>query len=164
MPNQNSPNQGIDDILKIWEKTIDVQQHFNDIELQIRNYTLTLFTGIMAGIGYLLKEKINIDLHGYIIPSSAVAALIGVIIMCAFYFMDKYWYHKLLKGSVLHAITIENLIKLTHPEITLTSKIGEASHIKFFGLKIDSDKKYWFFYYPLISIFFVLYIALLKWA
>jgi hypothetical protein len=157
-------SNNIDETLRIWEKTIDVQQHFNDIEITIRNYALTLFTGIAAGVGYLLKEHINIVLLHYIIPSSAIASLIGMIIMCAFYFMDKYWYHRLLKGSVEHAIMIENLIITTHPEIVLTSTIGKKSALLFFGFKITSEDKYCFFYYPLILIFLVLYIALLKWA
>jgi hypothetical protein len=154
----------IETTLKIWEKTIDVQQHFNDIEIQIRNYTLTLFTAIIAGIGYLLKEKINIIFHNYIIPASAIAALIGVVIMCTFYFMDKYWYHKLLKGAVAHAIKIEGKIKEDYPEIVLTSTIGNYSGIKLMGLKFHSDSKYFFFYYPLIFIFLILYVVLLLWA
>lgn len=148
--------------MRAWEKTIDVQMHFNSIELQIRNYALTLFTAIIAGIGYLLKEKINIIIKGYIFPSSAAAALIGIIIMCAFYFMDKYWYHKLLKGSVLHAIDIEGVI--TDPGLKLTTAIGDSSKVKLLGWEIDSNKKYYFFYYPLILIFVILYLALLQWA
>lgn len=148
--------------LKAWEKTIEVQMHFNDIELQIRNYALTLFTAITVGIGYLLKEKINIIIKGYIFPSSALAALIGMAIMCAFYFMDKYWYHRLLKGAVAHAIVIEDI--LTDPTLKLTSAIGNSSKVKLLGRTWDSNNKYYFFYYPLIIIFLGLYLALLKWA
>lgn len=148
--------------MKAWEKTIDVQMHFNNIELQIRNYALTIFTAVIAGVGYLLKEKINIIVMGYIFPSSAAAALIGVVIMCAFYFMDKYWYHSLLKGSVDHAVTIENL--LCDKSLELTTSIGNRSKVKLLGQILDSDKRYYFFYYPLIIIFSLLYLALLKWA
>jgi len=148
--------------MKSWEKTIDVQMHFNNIELQIRNYTLTIFTAIIAGIGYLLKEKYDIIVMGYIFPSSAAAALIGLIIMCAFYFMDKYWYHALLKGSVLHAVAIERII--IDPALKLSTAIGDSSKVKLLGWVLDSNKKYYFFYYPLIIIFLVLYLALLKWA
>lgn len=149
--------------LRSWEKTIDVQMHFNDIELQLRNYALTIFTAVTAGIGYLLKEKIDIIVMGYILPSSAAAAFIGMIIMCAFYFMDKYWYHVLLRGSVAHAITIENM--LNQAALNLSSKIGESSNnVKLLGFKLNTDKRYYFFYYPLILIFLFLYLALLKWA
>lgn len=156
MSNLNDQN------VKIWEKTIDVQMHFNNIELQIRNYALTLFTAIIAGVGYLLKEKFNIVVVGYIIPSSAAVSFIGMIIMCVFYFMDKYWYHQLLKGSVSHAIKIENIVN--DQQINLTSEISKSSQIKLIGFELDSNKKYYFFYYPLILIFFILYLALLKWA
>lgn len=150
--------------LKAWEKAIEVQQHFNSIELQIRNYALTLFTAVLAGIGYLLKEKINIIIQGYLIPSSAIGSLVGVIIMCAFYFMDKYWYHKLLKGSVMHAVFIEKSLEEQYPAITLSSTIGKYSPIKILGEDFHSDWKYYFFYYPLIAIFVILYFMLLIWA
>jgi len=148
--------------LSAWNKTIDVQMHFNTIELQIRNYALTLFTAVIAGIGYLLKEKIDIIVLGYILPSSAAAAFIGMIIMCVFYFMDKYWYHVLLKGSVVHAMEIETI--LLKPSINLTTAIGRSSKVKLLGWNLESNTKYYFFYYPLIIIFLVLYLALLKWA
>ncbi len=150
--------------IKAWEKTIEVQQHFNNIELQIRNYALTLFTAILAGIGYLLKEGINIEIGDYTFPSSAIGSFIGIVIMCAFYFMDKYWYHKLLKGSVAHAAKIEALYGEDFPELSLTTTIGKYSPIAILGLKFHSDWKYYFFYYPLIMVFVLLYFILLLWA
>lgn len=154
----------LDATLKVWDRTIEVQQHFNDIEITIRNYALTLFTAIVAGIGYLLEKHINIVFHHYIIPSSAIAALIGVLIMCSFYYMDKYWYHKLLVGSVMHAVQMEGALKADVPEITLTSTIGAYSPMKIFRWTFKSEKKYYFFYYPLIIIFVLLYFFLLAWA
>jgi len=150
--------------LRIWEKTVDVQQHFNTIELQIRNYALTLFTAVLAGVGYLLKEKINIEIDDFLIPASAMASLIGIVIMGSFYFMDKYWYHKLLKGSVNHSMDIEKALSTAHPNIVLATKIKDSSPINFFGIMVRSDGKFRFFYYPLILTFVILYIILLKWA
>lgn len=157
-------NEILDAKLKVWDRTIEVQQHFNDIEITIRNYALTLFTAIIAGIGYLLEKRIDIVFHHYIIPSSSIAALIGVLIMCSFYYMDKYWYHKLLKGAVVHAVHMEGAIKADIPEIILTSTIGDYSPMKIFHWTFKSEKKYYFFYYPLIIVFVLLYFFLLAWA
>jgi FMN phosphatase YigB (HAD superfamily) len=33
-------------VLDIWKKTVDVQQHFNDLELRIRNYALTVLAAL----------------------------------------------------------------------------------------------------------------------
>jgi hypothetical protein len=33
-----------------WEKTIDVQQHFNELEMTIRNFAITLFAGVVGAI------------------------------------------------------------------------------------------------------------------
>ena len=45
-----SSDKYLSSVLEIWKKTIDVQQHFNDIELRIRNFALTAFTFIIGGI------------------------------------------------------------------------------------------------------------------
>jgi len=82
-------------IINIWKKTIDVQQHFNDIELRIRNIALTTFTFIIGGIGYLEKEYKFFDTGNFDIPYSSLLAYAGIIIMSAFLYMDRAWYHNL---------------------------------------------------------------------
>ncbi len=42
----------INTILPMWEKAVSIQQHFNEIELNIRNLALTAFTFILGAIGY----------------------------------------------------------------------------------------------------------------
>lgn len=150
--------------LKVWEKTIEVQQHFNDIEIQIRNYALTLFTAILAGIGYLYKENIFLEIYNFDFPVSAIGALIGIVIMCSFYFMDKYWYHKLLIGSVVHAMNIENQYKSTFKQMGLSNEIKNYSPVKIMGQTFQSVWKYYFFYYPLILVFIAIYFVLLIWG
>ena len=51
--------ENLKDAIDVWKKIVDVQQHFNDIELRIRNYALTIFTATIAGIGFLEKSKIE---------------------------------------------------------------------------------------------------------
>jgi FMN phosphatase YigB (HAD superfamily) len=140
------------DVVDIWKKVVDVQQHFNDIELRIRNYALTIFTATVTGIGFLEKEKIEFTFNSLTIPASALLGLLGLFVLLAFWYMDRYWYHKLLLGAVKQGIYIEDKYSFTLPEMQLTKAIGESSPQRFLKrkgkhlIKIHSSKKYWIFY------------------
>ncbi|GEM67997.1 hypothetical protein SMI01S_16030 [Sphingobacterium mizutaii NBRC 14946 = DSM 11724] len=150
--------------VEIWKKTIDVQQHFNDLELRIRNYALTLFTAIVAGIGLLEKEKIQLNFGGFHLPASAVLSFTGMLTLVAFWYMDRFWYHKLLLGAVKQGQFIETINAGTLPELGLTTSIGKASpqSISFGKRKwiIHSSNKYWIFYGLLFTPLMILTFAL----
>jgi hypothetical protein len=114
-------NEAIDRGLKAWDRTIEVQQHFNDIEMRIRNYALTLLAALVGGVGLALQTDRR---------SVAVALLIGALAAWfAFYLMDRFWYHPLLKGAVNHALKLERELKPYVPGIGLATAIGDASPI-----------------------------------
>jgi len=132
--------------LDIWKKTIDVQQHFNDLELRIRNYAVTVLAALFGVTAFAFKEHLELSLIG-IYTSAAVGVLLaGVIGWSAFYFMDRLWYHRLLQGAVDHGVSIEKRIQKVLPEIPLTDSIGRASPLSLFGLKIHSKHKIDIFY------------------
>ena len=158
LPNRNQ----IDNVIDIWKGVIDVQKHFNDIELKIRNYALTAFTFIIAGIGFLEKEHVVYKLNSVIIPASSIFAFIGLGIIWAFYFMDKFWYHRLLDGAVNHSMQIEKKWGKILPELNSSSAIKKTSPFKLFGKNVHSKNKYWIFYGSLWCILTILALVLLS--
>ena len=112
--------------IEIWKKIVDVQQHFNDLELRIRNFALVV-TGAFLGLGgYAIKDAgiinafgLEVSIAGSVVLSSAIFPLF------AFYFMDRLWYHRLLDGAVTVGIEAEVRPKRTISAIrsTLGSKI-----------------------------------------
>ena len=44
-------------VVEIWKKTIDVHQHFNNIEMRIRNIAITVLAALLGVVGFALKEK-----------------------------------------------------------------------------------------------------------
>lgn len=48
-------------MIDIWKKVVDVQQHFNQLEMQIRNYALTVTGAIMAAAGITLDHATTIE-------------------------------------------------------------------------------------------------------
>lgn len=86
--------------VEIWKKIVDVQQHFNDLELRIRNFALALTGAFLVLGGYAIKESVFTKLFGQEVSVSSLIVLAAIVPLLAFYFMDKYWYHKLLEGAV----------------------------------------------------------------
>jgi hypothetical protein len=60
--------------------------------------------------------------------------------------MDRFWYHRLLKGAVSHAAMIETKYAGTIPELALGTAISQASPISIFGFQVSSSRKIDVFY------------------
>ena len=126
---------GDEELLEIWKKCVDVQMHFNGIELQIRNYAVTLLVAVIGAVAYALKERVEVNVSGHTFSIAVAILPAGILGWTAFYFMDRHWYHRLLLGSVQHAARIE---KAVGPELELGDAISKASPIPICEKKIRS--------------------------
>lgn len=133
-------------VLTVWQKGVDVQKHFNDISIKIRNLSLTVLTFIIAGIGFLLKEDLFIQISNYKLPIATVFGFVGSIIIASFYFMDKYWYHKYLVGASKHLEIIEKKWAKVLPEIELSTAISKHSNFAKWRIIWDSKKRLGWYY------------------
>jgi hypothetical protein len=114
-------------IIEVWKAVVGVQQHFNDIGMRIRSMFVTILLALFASIGFLLDKGLTLELGNVRIQFATLIPLFGVFGSALFYFIDRYWFHRLLVGSVNHAITIENAYKAELPELSLSSAIGKES-------------------------------------
>jgi hypothetical protein len=134
--------------LECWKTTIGVVNQFNDLELRIRNYGLTI-VGVLLGVTpFTLKDMVFIHIGRLEVSISVLLIIAAIIVWLAFYFMDRLWYHDLLKGAVDHGEKIEKSLKAELTEIVmLTTRISEASEKrKLFGLQLTSPRKMDMFY------------------
>lgn len=146
--------------IEIWKKVIDVQQHFNTIELQIRNFATTILAGILAASGLALREPKDIEIYNWTVSSASAILIGGIIILLAFYFMDRFWYHRLLQGAVRQGEGLENEIKRTLPKAALSQAIRAESPV----LKIRSNNKIDIFYGILILFLLITAIGANNWG
>lgn len=150
-------------LLEVWKQCVDVQMHFNDMEMKIRSLAVTVITAISGAIGYLLKENIY---HQFII----ILSFIGIAAWLCFYLMDRFMYHKLLIGAVNSGINIEKRLESLGINVDLGEQIKQASPLKNLfgkGIEIHSDQKLDFFYItvPVICINGILsYLVLSLWV
>lgn len=134
--------------LGIWKQIVEVQQHFNDLELRIRNYAL-IVTGAFIGLGgYAIKDGGFVSIFGFTVSVAGLVVFAAIFPLFAFYFMDRLWYHRLLEGSVAAGIAAE--IELTNAgyKVALGTEIKNASPFKLwlFGWSIRSKHKMDMFY------------------
>ena len=139
-------------LLEVWKQCVDVQMHFNDMEMKIRSLAVTVMTAISGAIGYLLKENINHQREFIVLLS-----FVGIAAWACFYLMDRFMYHKLLIGAVKSGIATEKELKDMGINVLLGEKIKEASpikHILWCPLEMHSNQKLDFFYIvvPLICL------------
>ena len=129
-------------LLEAWKKTVDVQQHFNDIEMHVRNLALTILGAVVAFAKFLdLKNEGT----SAVLPQGMLFLALTVLI-AAFWFMDKHWYHRLLMGAVREGAHLEKTLTGLGVPITLGANISAASPIRLFGRRMHSKFKVDLFY------------------
>jgi hypothetical protein len=143
-------DQQVGHYVDMWKQTVTVQIHFNDIAWRIRSLALTAATFALGAAGVATKDGTKIGP----ISLGSLIITIGLLLWYAFYFVDRVWYHTLLRAAVQHGTRIEEEIKKALPQAGMTAAITEGSihHTnrleKFFSRKAtmqSDDKLRWFY-------------------
>lgn len=121
------------EIIEIWSKIVDVQQHFNEIAMKIRSLFVTLVLALFAAWGFLLENGNVFEFLSISVSFHLFIPLIGMLCSWLFYFVDRHWYHRLLVGSIKQGIFIEETYKKTIPEISLGAAISKESPVTLTG-------------------------------
>jgi hypothetical protein len=148
----------------VWKKTVDVQEHFNDLELRIRNTAIALIGAILTVGALAIKERMVVQVAGIIAPVAAIIVFIDLVVWIAFYLMDRFWYHRLPKGAVGHCEDLETSLEGEVGGISLTKRISaESPHVLFGKLRLHKERKMDCFYaivatalIPLLVVLFVI--------
>lgn len=118
-----SEDQRVGHYIEMWKQTVQVNQHFNEIEWRIRGLALTVATFALGAAGLAARD--GAEVLGISLGTLVVG--VGLVLWYAFYFVDRAWYHPLLKASVVHAESLEEAIKDTLPLAGLSQQITAGS-------------------------------------
>ena len=149
----------LDGLLEVWKKTVDVQQHFNDISMRVRTLFVTILSTLLGAIGISLWRDIQVEVVGITTNLGFILSLVMAIVIAAFYFVDRFWYHRLLIGSVKHGLELENRIRLLNVYCDLGGQIGKESPVKFLGYELHSNQKINIFYGVFVIALLAIWIA-----
>lgn len=128
-------------LIEAWKKTVDVQQHFNDMAMRVRALGVTLVLGAVAAAGFTLEKQVAIDVGGVELAAAGLVVVGALIAWLSFYFMERWWYHLFLKGAVDNGIALEGALAANIPENQLGKLISARSKVKFLGLTLDSTSR-----------------------
>jgi hypothetical protein len=107
-------NMNDDELTKLqveaWKMTVQVQQHFNDIEMKIRALAITVLTAVVGAAALAIQEGTTLDVGGAKFHLGAAIFVIGLLAWVLFYFVDQIWYHRLLLGAVEHGEKLEKIL------------------------------------------------------
>lgn len=126
--------------IELWKTAVDVQKHFNDIQLRLRHVMMTLLIALIGAAAFAIRDKNDIEILGHSTSAAVlilVAAFFGVVV---FYFMDV-GYHRLLLGAVKHGMSIEQQHGATLPGIRLAHAIKNESPVPMFGARVTMGSK-----------------------
>lgn len=133
--------------IDVWKKIIDVQMHFNDMQMRVRNYAVLLLSAIIGVAGVSMKDNMTSHLPFFgDVPLASVILFLGAGIWVLFFFMDYFWYHKLLYGAVKKGVAMEKFLKQNFSHIDLTGEIGRSSPVKIAFFELHSNMKMMIFY------------------
>ena len=154
-------NERVGHYVTMWNRAVEVNQHFNDIEWRIRGLALTVATFALGAAGVAARDSAQV-LH---ISLGTLVLVVGLLLWYAFYFVDRWWYHPLLKASVRHAESIENAIIPSLPQAGLSQAITAGSPYRPTGLvkrlsgteadMHSDDKLLWFYRVGAAAMFLV---------
>lgn len=150
-----SKNERASLLIEYWKQTSNVQQHFNDVSMKLRNFAVVVFSGFLTGVGLAIHKNVSMSIIGYDISAGVLFAIAGLIATQLIHFMDTYWYHVFLKGAVSTSSSIEREIKeildieeLTEGISSSSQKVEIASLFGFLHLPLGWN--------PLFSIFIII--------
>lgn len=121
------PREQTELYLEMWKQTVLVQMHFNDIEMKVRTAAITVLTFVLGGASLALREGTRVELIWVNPPLATITLFLGLVLWGAFYFVDQWWYHRLLIGSVVHGEALEEELRHLLPRAGLTKQISESS-------------------------------------
>jgi FMN phosphatase YigB (HAD superfamily) len=156
------PEQEKKNAIEIWKKCVDVQQHFNDLEMRIRNFAITVVGALIAAVAFTYQQGLSTPVFGYTVPTGLGLITAAIFAWASFFFMDRFWYHALLRGAVDHAGKIEKRYEQEIPGIGLGRTISEASgDVRFLGIKMNSSRRLEVFYLAGFAMLLIIFLSLL---
>jgi hypothetical protein len=146
-------------LLGAWQKTVDVQQHFNQIEMDIRKTAVTVVGAVVGAAGLVAEKGMTAEAFGTRLPLAAWILVAGAAAWLGFGFMDFFWYHRLLRGSVDSGLKLEQALQKHGLVVELTDCIGKRSPVNVWRWKLHTNGRMGVFY-----IFGVTILAVFAWG
>ncbi|MCH2256925.1 MAG: SH3 domain-containing protein [Alteromonas sp.] len=114
-------------LIEYWKQSTQVQQHFNDVSMKVRNFAVVVFSAFLTGVGLSIHKDIFLEVMGLQLNAAVLFAFVGMFVTQLIHFMDTYWYHVFLKAAVSETLKLEREIKTVLKINSLSGAISSGS-------------------------------------
>lgn len=147
-PSPCTLNESCQRLISVWEKTIDLQMHFNELCLSLRRSAVTILGAILGAGALTFRFGGFVVIGGHTTTMASLFVVLALIVWGAFYLIDRYWYHELLRAAVAYAESLEgHALKLGLPFPLDLSRIVRERNRKSLSLT-GAAKLNWFYGLP----------------
>jgi len=145
-------------ILEEWKTVIQTQMHFNELLMKMRTTSVSIVLAVFGAAAYSLQyEKLFLTIGGYRFHASALIVAFGLGMLVGVFFLDYFYYYKMLLGAVERGEQIDEAYKNRRVDnckiFGMTTLIREA-----IGKRGKSKWLVWFFY-GLVFVLGILFIV-----
>lgn len=90
-------------ILTVWEKVIDLQMHFNEMCMNLRRTAIGTLGALLAAAALSFRFGGAFRVAGTPVSVALAFVIVAFLVWISFYVMDRFWYHELLRATVVYA-------------------------------------------------------------
>jgi hypothetical protein len=148
-------------LLDAWKAIVDVQMHFNDMLMRVRNLGITLILAVFGAAAFSLQYELYLHTFWKRVHVASAIIVFGLFAWIGIGFLDRY-YNKLLAGAVAKSAALEDIYDENW--LGMTHNITEESR-KVFGrsnLLKAREQMTLFLYLPVVLIG-LLYVGAVVW-
>ena len=139
-------------VFQAWKAVVDVQMHFNEMAMRVRNIAITLILAVFGAAVLSLQRELYFRWGHRQVHVASVLMIFGLMGWIAVGLMDWGFYHRLLIGAVKKSLEIENLYR-DDPIFGMTHLIMKESRIKLWGgHQMRARDKIFIFYFIILLV------------
>ena len=112
MGNDNNSTEETRVILEEWKTVVQTQMHFNEMLMRMRTTSVSIVLAVFGAAAYSLQfDKLYLTISGYTFHASVLIMAFGLGILMAVFFLDYFYYYKMLLGAVKRGYEIDKTYK-----------------------------------------------------
>ena len=99
-------------VIEEWKVVIDVQMHFNDMIMRLRTTVISIVLAFFGAASISLQyPQLYLNFRYFSFHASVLIVASGLVLLMSVFFLDYFYYYKMLIGAVNRGYQIDELFQ-----------------------------------------------------